>query len=116
MSAQIDIVPERRSQAKGPGSEGAAATFDDRYRFSARSANLICRIARHVADELKTEVKNPWQAYSFGVQRSWRSIARRHGVSPFQCTNFLEITRIDTQNKITVYKKVIMFSKTEGIL
>ena len=76
MSAQIDIVPERRSQAKGPGSEGAAATFDDRYRFSARSANLMCRIARHVADELKMELKNLlaglllWRATVLAIHRA----------------------------------------------
>jgi hypothetical protein len=34
----------------------------------------------------------------------------------FNARIFLEITPIDIQNKITVYKQVIIFSKVEGIL
>jgi|SRR6516165_9443159 len=116
MSTQIDIVPERRKPGQGSWVGGSTATFDDRYRFSARSANLICRIARDVADKFKMEVKNFWQAYSF-----WRATVLAIHRTKTRCLRFsarifLEITRIDILYKIIVYKKVITFSKTECIL
>jgi hypothetical protein len=113
MSAQIDIVPERRSQAKGSGT----ATFGDRYRFSARSANLMCRIARHVADELKMELKNLLAGLLLLACNGLGDPSHEDTVFlRFSARIFLEITCIDTQHKITVYTKVIIFSKTEGIL
>ena len=124
MSKQIDVVSERREPGKGSGVRGSTAISDDRYRFSARSVNLTLAnshktFARPFADQLetKTEMKNLFEGLIIlacdGLGDSSREDTE---FFRFNARIFLEITPIDIQSTITVYKTVIIFSKAEGIL
>jgi hypothetical protein len=130
MSAQIDIFWECKEPGRGSCvrteeiGKASTPTLDDRYRFAARSVNLTWRLCvksslRALADELETkaQMKNliarllllacggPGDL-SRGNTECFRLNARK----------FLEITPIDTQYIITLYKKVIIFASKEGNL
>ena len=124
MSAQIDIILERREPGQGSWVRASTSTSDDRYRLSARSVNLTWRLrvktlARPFPDELETNTEA--KRLSAGLL-----LLACDGLGDpsredteffcFSARTFLETMPIDIQYKITVYKKVIIFLKAEGIL
>jgi hypothetical protein len=124
MSALIDVISERREPGQGCWVRVLTAISDDRYRSSARSVNLTLAtsrktLARLFADELETkmEVKILF-ADLLLLASDGLGDPSREDTEFFRLNAriFLEITPIDNQHQITVYKKVIIFSKAEGIL
>jgi hypothetical protein len=126
MSAQIDIISERREPVQGSRvrteeiGKASTATLDDRYRFSARSVNLTWRLCvkrslRPFANELetKTQVKSLFAAGSLLLACDGLGDLPLEDTESFRfCARiFLEITPIGIQIIITLYKKVIIIQK-----
>ena len=124
MSAQIDVISERREPGQRCWIRALTAISDDRYRSSGRSVNLTLAtsrktLARPFADELETkmEVKSLFADLP-PLASDGLGDPSREDTEFFRLNAriFLKITPIDIQHKITVYKKVIMLPKAEGIL
>jgi hypothetical protein len=123
MSAQIDIISGRSELGQGSRlrleeiAKASTATLDDRYRFAARSVNLtwpLCvrRSLRPITDESETkkEVNSLFAHLLLLASDGLGDLSRGNtGFLRFSARKFLEITPIDIQHKITVYKKVIIF-------
>ena len=138
MSTQIDTTRERREPGLGSWvriegiGKASTGTLHGHYRFSARRVNLTWQLGanhqrtakvtfrslRSLANELETNTKAKSLLGGFlllacdGV-----GDLPRDGTEFFRfCARiFSEITPIDSQIKITLHKRVIIFKKTGGI-
>jgi len=119
MSAQIDIILERREPGQGSWLAASTSTSDDRYRLSARSVNLTWRLrVKTLACPFPDELATNTEAKRLPAGLLLLAFPSREDTEffCFSARTFLETMPIDIQYKITVYKKVIIFLKAEGIL
>jgi hypothetical protein len=118
MSAQMHIILERSELGQGSWvrleeiGKTSTATLDHRYRFAARSVNLTWPLCGKTLAASIWGSEKPFSSFLLLACDGLGDVSREgREFFPSSARTLLEISAVDTQILITLYKKVIIILK-----